>query len=632
MFRRFPIDKTGIIKLFLFLLIFNRFVFSQDSLQVVKLYQETEGANWINNDNWLSEKPLNDWYGITAIDMMVIAIDLQRNHLSGTIPEEIYALSSLRKLELSDNNLSGILPDSIGYLEYLDILNLSHNNLTGTIGNIVKSAENLTILDLSKNKFTGSIPKSIGRVKNLEILDLSDNNLIDKIPIDLFRLQKLTELNLKGNSLNGTIPRQIGNSVQLIFLDLSRNELSGNIPKEIGKLINLKERLALNHNQLSGSIPQEINSLTKLEYLWLNNNQLSGILPFGIGELTNLKSLFIYQNKFVGPLPHTLGNLRELEIFYAQNNRFSGNIPQELWFLPKLKMLKLENNQLSGSIPGDLRILKSIQSINLSNNRIDAITDTVSLPTSILSYNLTDNKLFCNKTDQNLVPNIVFSDNSLDKIMGLEKQNCSDEDWEPFSINVKNIDFDFVQTDSSAIKSFLLTSNNTRTNIIQIRNFDQSNFILSDSLINIEQGDTIKVDIIYSPISEGSHNDVILLNDIINKQTKYISIVGEGVETKLIERDTSIPWRLKLHPIPFSDGTEVTIKYDIPKVSNVNIAIYNLGGRPIKSLVNDNVEVGFHELIWDCTNDSGSKVEPGEFLCVMQSGMFIQIQHMMIIY
>lgn len=607
-------------------------IYSQDSLQIIKLYQATDGDNWINNENWLSEIPLNDWSGITAIDTIVIAIDLQRNHLSGIIPNEIGKLTSLRKIDLSDNNLNGTLPDSIGYLEYLDVINLAHNNLSGKIDILFKSASNLTIIDISDNNFTGEIPKNIRNEKNLEILDLSNNNFTNNIPIDLFRLQKLTKLNLQGNSLSGEIPRQIGNLKKLIFLDLSRNTFSGKIPKEIGNLTNLRDRLALNHNNLSGSIPKELGSLSNLEYLWLNNNQLSGIFPFSIGKLTNLKSLFIYQNKFVGPLPNTVGNLRELEIFYAHNNKFSGNIPQEIWFLPKLKMLKLENNKLSGMIPGDLRILKSIQSINLSNNRFEAITDTVTLPRSMLSYNLTGNHLFCTETSKGIHPNIAFSDNTLDKVIGLENQNCTDNEWESFSVNSNYIDFSYVKTDSSAKKGFVLTSNNTLTSIININNFDQTNFILSDSSIKIEQGDTVKVNIIYSPTSEGSHNDVILMEDLNNKQTKFISVFGEGIETDIQKRDNSVPWHLKLHQIPFSDGNEVKIKYDIPKPSDVNIAVYNLGGRPIKTLLNGSVETGYHELTWDCKDGNGIKVEPSEYLCVMQSGMFIQIQHMMIIY
>ena len=29
-----------------------------------KLYYATNGPNWVNNNNWLSDKPLKDWYGI----------------------------------------------------------------------------------------------------------------------------------------------------------------------------------------------------------------------------------------------------------------------------------------------------------------------------------------------------------------------------------------------------------------------------------------------------------------------------------------------------------------------------------------------------------------------------------------
>ena len=189
-----------------------------------------------------------------------------------------------------------------------------------------------------------------------------------------------------------------------------------------------------------------------------------------------------------------------------------------------------------------------------------------------------------------------------------------------------------MQTDSTAKRNIWITSNNARSNILQISNFNSSNFIISDSLLKIEQDDTIKVSIVYSPIDEDIHNDVLLIEDIVNNQTKFVSIFGEGIETELTERDTSIPWKLKLHPIPFSDGTELTVKYDVPEERKINITLYNLGGRPIRSIINDTVKIGYHTYSWDCKDETGAKVEAGEYLCVMQSGMFIQIQHLMILY
>ena len=600
-------------------------IYAQDSLLVVNFYHATNGEKWINNNNWLSEKPLDEWFGLTVSGSFITEIDLPRNHLEGNLPNDLCKISSLKRINLSDNDLTGTLPDSIGYLDELEIIDLSHNDLTGSFDKLFTASAELKYLDLSHNQFDGRIPRNINKSTKLEFLNLSNNRLNGKIPLDLFRLYNLNKLDLHNNKFSGSIPRQIGSLIQLKYLDLSRNNFSGAIPKEIGKLINLTERLALNHNDLSGEIPSELCQLTELKYLWLNNNKISGILPFDIGKLNRLKSLFIYQNELVGPLPRSIGNLREMEIFYAQNNSFGGQIPNELWFLPKLKMLKFENNNLTGSIPGDLRILKAIQAIDLSNNNISTINDAIALPNSIITLNLSNNRLFCSES-------IAVRDNSLSKIVGIESQNCVENDWVAFALGTDEITFQSVATDSSAAKYFTITSSNARSNLIQIKNFDMTNFIVPDSLIKIEQDDTINVEISFSPISEGTYNDVIFIEDVVSNQNNFILVSGEGIEPGLPDRDPTIPWRYNLHPIPFSDGSEIIIKYDVPKSSVVDIAIYNLGGRPIKSIVNKSVETGYHELIWDGNNDNGEKVEPAEYLCVMQSGMFIQIQPLLILY
>ncbi len=599
---------------------------------VVNFYHATNGEKWINNNNWLSKKPLDEWFGLTVSGSFLIEINLPRNHLEGNIPDDLCKISSLKKINLSDNYLSGALPDSIGYLEGLETVDLSHNDLTGSFDKLFTASTELKYLDLSHNQFEGTIPRNIKKSNKLEFLNLSKNRLNGKIPLDLFRLYNLNKLDLHNNNFSGSIPRQIGSLIQLKYLDLSRNDFSGAIPKEIGKLINLDERLALNHNDLSGEIPSELCQLTELKYLWLNNNKISGILPFDIGKLNRLKSLFIYQNELAGPLPRSLGNLREMEIFYAQNNSFGGQIPNELWFLPKLKMLKFENNNLTGSIPGDLRILKAIQAIDLSNNNISTINDTLALPNSIITLNLSNNRLFCSDSVEYAKESISVRDNSLAKIIGIENQNCVENDWVAFTVGTDEIAFQSVTTDSSAAKYFTITSLNDRSNLIQIKNFDKNNFIVPDSLIKIEQDDTVNVGISFSPISEGTYNDVIFIENVGSKQNNFILVSGDGIEPSLPDRDPTIPWRYNLHPIPFSDGSEIIIKYDVPKPSKVEIAIYNLGGRPIKSIVDQSIETGYHEFIWDGNNDNSEKVEPAEYLCVMQSGMFIQIQPLLILY
>ncbi|PVH48453.1 hypothetical protein PAHAL_4G332800 [Panicum hallii] len=55
-------------------------------------------------------------------------IDLSRNQLTGNIPKEIGALSSLKALNLSGNHIDGSIPEEIGNLGSLEDL-ISHGTL-----------------------------------------------------------------------------------------------------------------------------------------------------------------------------------------------------------------------------------------------------------------------------------------------------------------------------------------------------------------------------------------------------------------------------------------------------------------------------------------------------------------------
>lgn len=273
---------------------------------LVALYQDTDGDNWTNNRNWLSNASLDSWHGVsTDRDGRVVELDLSENELDGTIPSELGALTNLEKLNFSKNQLRGTIPPELG-------------NLT-----------NLRFLDLYEIRLSGPIPPEFGDLTKLEALALFKNNLRGTIPSDLANLINLGWLLLWGNQLDGTIPSELGRLTNLRWLYLSNNRLSGTIPSELGNLTNL-ERLFLWGNQLSGTIPLELGNLTNLTMLALSDNQLSGAIPPELGNLIDLEGLSLWGNELSGAVPPELETLTGLTQLYLADNQLGGCLP-EIW-------------------------------------------------------------------------------------------------------------------------------------------------------------------------------------------------------------------------------------------------------------------------------------------------------------
>ena len=126
-----------------------------------------DGANWLNNRNWLSNGPMGEWHGVTTdSDGRVTHLDLRHNQLTGEIPEELGNLSNLTGLSLGGNQLTGEIPAELGSLANLQWLHLDGNQLSGEIPAELGSLTDLEELFLSGNQLTGCIPVGIAGVAN----------------------------------------------------------------------------------------------------------------------------------------------------------------------------------------------------------------------------------------------------------------------------------------------------------------------------------------------------------------------------------------------------------------------------------------------------------------------------------
>ena len=339
-----------------------------DRAALVALYKATDGPNWVNNDNWLTDAPLGEWYGVSTD-------------------------ASGRVVQLSlDGRWDG---DARAYVRH---------GLTGPIPPELGNLANLRVLSLGINALVGPLPPELGRLANLESLNLYVNALTGPVPPELGNLGSLTALALSDNDLEGTIPAELAGLVSLRNLSLGDNDLEGTIPAELGGLSSL-EVLTLANNRLAGPVPNSFLQLDRLRHFFLGGNELcvpgtSAFMDWLEGieyrdaeppplcnstDVAVLTSLFDATDggawttsggwlgdgaveEWHGVSADSLGHVTALDL---TRNGLAGELPSNLGSLTRMTLLRLGGNALSGRLPFSLASL-SLRELHYSDTRLCA--------------------------------------------------------------------------------------------------------------------------------------------------------------------------------------------------------------------------------------------------------------------
>ncbi len=226
-------------------------------------------------------------------------LSLPNNSLQ-TIPQEVFTLPKLQRLDLSQNFIRELqLPvngNAAKDLQYLDVssnhivdinhvvlppeieeIHLKNNQITASGLVDFQFPPSLRKLILSNNKIKVSVMFKHGS-ETLKTLDLSFNSLVNLSAGTFANFSGLEVLNLKKNSLQLIDPAAFNGLDSLNVLDLSQNgiiELASSAFKSLHSL----QYLYLSDNHLQVVNPSLTTGLFSLEYLDLRHNDIIRVEP-----------------------------------------------------------------------------------------------------------------------------------------------------------------------------------------------------------------------------------------------------------------------------------------------------------------------------------------------------------------
>jgi Leucine-rich repeat (LRR) protein len=340
-------------------------------------------------------------------------LDIRNNsRLTGKLPHCIREMTGLRYLKLSDNHFIGELPPDIGLLPNLTEFSAGDNLFEGHIPASFHSLLNLEILNLARNFVNGTLSSDLLLLPTLKVLRLERNLLRGELPCNFKKhaTSNIEVVTLNDNLFHGPLPATwAGVFPSLISLYLTANALHGNLSSVNFSLWNRLEKLGLGENLFTGPIPSKLFQLPKLRVLYLNFNLLDGSLPRNINQTSRLDTLYLASNFLEGPIPPSFENFHDLFDLSLADNRLTGTIPAFLGNFRRLNNLLLGFNHFNGSIPSELF---GSQSINFLHVAANSLTGNISFKAgqtfSIKSIYLEENHLTGNinflDTNQHIIP------------------------------------------------------------------------------------------------------------------------------------------------------------------------------------------------------------------------------------
>ena len=295
---------------------------------------------------------------------------------------------------------------------------------------------------------------------------------------------------------------------------------------------------------------------------------VTGEIPPEIGNLINLSSLILKENQLDGEIPPEISYLINLTQLDLGGNQLDGEIPPEIGYLTNLNILDLAGNQFTGAIPPEMCNLPNLNELELGGNQL-----TGAIPPEIGNLSsLTFIHLEYNQFTGEIPPEIG---------------NLTNLVW-----------LNFVHNQLTGVIPSTICN-------LDMNWSDPNNFNIYENQLCPPYPDCV--------------TDYVGYQDTTN-----------CVQVSIIDETLPIIYKLyNAYPNPFNPVT--TLRYDLPENAMINIAIYDMLGRQVKTLVNQTQDAGYRSVIWDATNDYGKHVSAGIYLYQIEAGEYISTKKMVLL-
>ena len=98
----------------------------------------------------------------------------------------------------------------------------------------------------------------------------------------------------------------------------------------------------------------------------------------------------------------------------------------------------------------------------------------------------------------------------------------------------------------------------------------------------------------------------------------FLVVLHRLQSTVAIDEVAGLPASYALHqnyPTPFNPST--TLEFDLPAAADIYIVVYDLLGKEVVRLVEQRLEAGYHQLIWNGRDRRGREVPTGMYIVLM---------------